>query len=129
MNRRKSNLILCLWGMHISLRFQRQGNKMRYMCHPELRRRDFRGRECNSQEDERSKCLVDSVCWAAQKQWDQERTLVKQVLLGSSLSTTFSSYNIVIYGDSSLPGAGPLSLNSFRWLRGRSKFLPEPFAP
>jgi len=38
--------------------------KMRYIFHSELRRTwvgvwDFKGKECNSQEDERVKCLVN----------------------------------------------------------------------
>lgn len=46
----------------------------------------------------------------------------------SSLSTSPSSYyTIVISGDRSLLGAGPLS--SFRPLGGRSEFLPESLGP
>lgn len=50
----------------------------------------------------------------------QREEFNKQTLLSSSLSTTPSShYNVVFYGDSSLPEASPL--NSSRKLVGRQK--------
>lgn len=41
---------------------------------------------------------------------NKEKTVIKQALLGSCLSTMPTSYhNAVTYGDGALPGAGPLS--------------------
>lgn len=64
---------------------------MRYICHPELRRRvvsvwDFKGEESNSQEDE-SRCLVNKCLLGNGKQCDMERNFNRQILLNSSLST------------------------------------------
>lgn len=36
-NRRKSDLIVCVWGIHTDMEIPKTG-KMRYTCHPELRR-------------------------------------------------------------------------------------------
>ena len=68
-----------------------------------------------------------NVCWAMQRHWDREKNFNKQTLLGSSLSTHLVHITF-IYGDSSLPGTGPLS-TIFRQLGGRSKVLPESFEP
>jgi len=67
---------------------------------------DLKGKESNSQEEWKDVHVLVNKCLVAfQKQWDIERTLIKQALLGSSLSAIPRSYyNIVIYGSSSLPG-------------------------
>lgn len=42
---------------------------------------------------EKSRCLVASLCWAAQKQWDTERDFKKQTLLYlPRLHTWFTLY-------------------------------------
>ena len=57
----------------------------------------------------KSKCLVN-ICLLGHSATVGLRTLIKQALLGSFLSTIPSScYNVVICRDSSLPGAGPSS--------------------
>lgn len=60
-----------------------------------------------------------NVCWATQKQtWDLERNFNKLTFLNCSLSTTSSSsYNVVVYGDSSLSRA--FILNSLLSVVGR----------
>ena len=48
-----------------------------------------------------------NVCQATQKQWDTED--LDQTGLARFLPVPSSWYHVVIYGDSSLPGAGPPS--------------------
>ena len=70
-----------------------------------------KGRKAIHRKMKKSKCLYTNVSWAIQKQWDTEGNFNKQTLLGSSLSTTPSSYYaVVIYGDISLPRTSHVGL-------------------
>ena len=71
----------------------------------------------------KSKCLINK-CLLNPTETMGNRGILTNVL-GSSLSMHLVD-TIVIYGDSSLPGRGPLS-KFFRVLEEKSQFLPESF--
>ena len=66
---------------------------------------------------EMEKQVFSNVPWATQRSWDTERNFNKQTLLGSSLSMHLV-HTIVIHGDISLPGTGPL-FAFFQAVRGK----------
>ena len=74
----------------------------------------------SSKRMKKSKCLVNKCLLGHSETIGARRRMIKQGLLGSSLSTIPSSYhNVVIYGDNALPGASPV--NSFYAIEGEAK--------
>lgn len=109
----KETLIIT-YGIHIDMRFQNQSGKMRYTCHSELRRRRYgSGLQTEGRQFtwiwKRVNVWKTNIGWAVQKQWDMERSFIKQVLLDSSLSTISSSYFTVGIYSGTAPSIGLLS--------------------
>lgn len=111
-NRRKENVIEYVWGIHTGVEILKPG-RMQCICATKGKEGRGLGLQREGKQTlgtmKKSKCVVHK-CLMPLGHNGTERTLIKVALLGSFLYTIPCSYHkVVIYGDSSLPGAGALS--------------------
>ena len=87
--------------------------KMQCISHPEVRRGwetgTSKGKSTFLKKNEKESIFSKQIFTGSLKEWDTERTSVKQALPDSFQSTLNSLYHkVVIYSDSSFPRADPL---------------------